>query len=141
MLTIRFARIGKRRQPFFRIIISEKGRDTKGTYLELLGHYDPRTKNATLKNDRIQHWLSKGAQTSASVFNLLLKHKLVDGDKRRSVFVTTKRKASIEETKAKEVAANEAAQAAAKAKEAEAAVASTEEAEAKPEEKTEEASA
>lgn len=101
MLTIRFARIGKRRQPFFRIIVSEKARDTKGTYLELLGNYNPRTKEVTFKNDRIQHWLGRGAQASASVFNLFVQHKIIAGDKRRAVFLTTKRKTAIEEEKAK----------------------------------------
>src|SRR5438093_1412452 len=85
MLTIRFSRIGKRKHPFYRIIISEKTKDTQATYHELLGHYNPHTKVASFKGDRIQHWVKMGATMSDSVYNLLLNHKVIDGDKKRSV--------------------------------------------------------
>lgn len=98
MLTIRFSRIGKRKNPFYRIIISEKQRDTHDRYLELLGHYDPRTKVVSLKADRITHWIRTGATMSNSVFNLLVKHKVIQSDeKRKSVAISKKRKAEIVE--------------------------------------------
>lgn len=98
MLTIRFSRIGKRKNPFYRIIISEKQRDTHDRYLELLGHYDPRTKEVSLKADRIVHWIGKGATTSNSVFNLLVKHKIIQSDtKRKSVAISKKRASAIAE--------------------------------------------
>jgi small subunit ribosomal protein S16 len=93
MLTIRFSRIGKKRKPFYRIIISEKQKDTKGKYLELLGHYNPHTKETVLKVDRIKHWIGVGAGMSDSIFNLLVNHKVVESDtKRRSVFISKKRR-------------------------------------------------
>ncbi|OGY92087.1 MAG: 30S ribosomal protein S16 [Candidatus Komeilibacteria bacterium RIFCSPLOWO2_01_FULL_52_15] len=107
MLTIRFARIGTRKKPFFRIIISEKSKDTQGQYLELLGHYNPRTKEVTLKTDRITYWLGLGATASNSVYNLLVNQKIVHADKkRRSVHISKKRAAKLEE--AKKAAAPEA---------------------------------
>ncbi len=93
MLTIRFSRIGKRKKPFFRIIISEKHKDTHGHYLELLGHYNPHTKDAVFKKDRILYWIQKGATLSNSVFNLLVAHKVIESAaKRKSVYISGKRK-------------------------------------------------
>ncbi|MBI4090876.1 MAG: 30S ribosomal protein S16 [Candidatus Komeilibacteria bacterium] len=110
MLTIRFSRIGKRKNPFYRIIISEKQRDTHDRYLELLGHYDPRTKEISLKADRITHWIRMGATLSNSVFNLLVQHKVIQSDtKRKSVAISGRRKAAIaEKDKAPEVPKAEA---------------------------------
>lgn len=107
MLTIRFSRIGKRKKPFFRVIVSEKQKDTQGHYLELLGHYNPHTKEAFLKADRISHWLTAGAGVSDTVYNLLVKHKIIESDaKRKVVHISGKRKAKLaEKAKEKEAAA------------------------------------
>lgn len=63
------------------MIISEKTKDTIGDYLEVLGTYDPHTNKANLKTDRIQYWISKGAQASGVIHNLLISHKIITGDK------------------------------------------------------------
>lgn len=81
MLTIRLSRVGKKKHATFRVIVSEKTKDTKGTYLELLGNYDPHTNRAVLKADRIQYWMSKGASTSGTVHNLLVTEKVITGEK------------------------------------------------------------
>ncbi|MFA6098974.1 MAG: 30S ribosomal protein S16 [Patescibacteria group bacterium] len=81
MLIIRLARFGKKKHSLFRVIISEKLRDTRGSYLELLGNYNPHTNKAVLKDERIKYWLSKGAQTSGTIHNLLLDHKIIEGKK------------------------------------------------------------
>jgi small subunit ribosomal protein S16 len=101
MLMIRLSRIGKKKQPTFRLIVSEKTKDPWGDYLELLGNYNPRTKAMNLKEDRIKHWLEKGAQPSDTVQNLLIKAGLSQGAKKKSVYLTKKRKAKIEGKKAK----------------------------------------
>src|SRR3989344_3588472 len=62
MLKIRLARIGKKKQPLYRIIVSESSRDTYGKFLELLGHYNPFSKVCEVKKDRIEYWISKGAK-------------------------------------------------------------------------------
>lgn len=83
MLRIRFARHGKKNHATYRIIVSERAWDTKGRYVELLGSVDPHTHPATvaLKADRIKHWLSKGAQPSGTVQNLLIEQKIMEGKK------------------------------------------------------------
>jgi small subunit ribosomal protein S16 len=81
MLTIRLSRVGKKKQATFRVIVSEKTKDTIGDYLELLGYYNPHTNTAELKEDRIKYWISKGAQTSGTVHNLLVGKKIITGDK------------------------------------------------------------
>lgn len=106
MLTIRFTRIGKRKHPQYRVIISEKQRDTRDRFLELLGHYNPHTKEAVLKADRIKHWVSKGATTSATVFNLLVSKGILSGAKRRVVRISKKRSAALAEKRKGEGAAS-----------------------------------
>jgi len=107
MLTIRLQRLGKKKHPTYRFIVSEKAKDTQSGALEILGNYDPvaKPKVIALKKDRIEYWISKGAQTSNTVHNLLLKEGIVKGEKKRSVFLSAKRKANIEETKNKETPA------------------------------------
>ena len=85
MLTIRLSRVGKKKQPSYRLIVSEKARDPWGKATEILGSYDPRTKKAVLVAERIAYWRSKGATVSDSVWNLLLKEKLVEGTSRNVV--------------------------------------------------------
>jgi small subunit ribosomal protein S16 len=60
MLTIRFSRVGKKSFPTYRLIISEKARDPYGKSLEILGSYNPHTKDLVAKADRIKYWISKG---------------------------------------------------------------------------------
>ena len=81
MLTIRLSRIGKKKNPLYRLIISEKARDPYGRSLEILGSYNPFTKVLSAKNDRINYWLSKGSGMSATVNNLLIDKGVIKGDK------------------------------------------------------------
>ena len=85
MLMIRLSRVGKIKQPTYRLIVSEKSKDTRGKYLEILGTYNPRSNPATVKFDaeRIKYWMSKGAQPSDTVHNLLVDQKIVDAQKRK----------------------------------------------------------
>ncbi len=79
---IRFQRIGRTNDPAFRIVVLEKARSPKaGSPLELVGTYNPKTKAVTLKEDRITYWISKGAQVSPSLHNLLLNKGVVTGKK------------------------------------------------------------
>jgi len=97
MLTIRLSRVGKRKQPIYRLIVSEKGRDPWGKVLEILGNYNPRSNPPQIdfKKDRITHWLSRGAQTSDTVWNMLNDMKLVEGAKRLKVKLSQRRKEKI----------------------------------------------
>lgn len=82
MLSIRLSRFGKKKQPIFRLVVLPKTKDPWGNYLENLGFYNPRTKEARLKADRINYWLAAGAQATNTVWNLLVKEKVVTGAKR-----------------------------------------------------------
>lgn len=99
MLTIKLARFGKAKEPTFRLILIEKSKDPKNSYLENLGSYDARKKQIQLKAERIKYWLSKGAQATTTVHNLLVEQKIVAASKLKKVRLTAKRKAKIAEKK------------------------------------------
>jgi small subunit ribosomal protein S16 len=82
MLTIRFNRTGKKNKAQFRIVVQEHTVAPGGRHVEVLGSHDPHSKKSVLKADRIKYWISKGAQTSDSVWNLLVKNGIVEGAKR-----------------------------------------------------------
>jgi small subunit ribosomal protein S16 len=97
MLTIRLSRVGKKKQPSYRLIVSEKSKDPWGKFVENLGTYNPLRNPAEVKFDteRIKYWMSKGAQTSDTVWNLFVEQKIVEGDKKLKVKLSKKRKAKI----------------------------------------------
>ncbi len=80
MLKIRFQRIGKKKQAYFRLVVTEHTQAAQGKYHELLGSYDPHKKVINIKSDRVQHWLTQGVTMSPTVNNLLVQHKLLEGD-------------------------------------------------------------
>lgn len=75
MLKIRLQRTGKRGQAYFRVIIVEHTKKPKGKFLELLGNYDPHKKEFKVNMERVNHWVSNGAQVSPTVNNLLVNYK------------------------------------------------------------------
>lgn len=83
MLTIRFNRVGKKNKPYFRIVLQEHTVAPGGRHVDVLGSYDPHMKKAVFKEEKIKYWISKGAQTSDTVHNLLVKNGIITGDKRR----------------------------------------------------------
>lgn len=78
---IKLSKIGKTNKKVFRLIISEKGRDPYGRALEILGAYNPYSKDLQVKGDRIKYWLSKGAGMTASINNLLVGKGIIEGKK------------------------------------------------------------
>jgi len=99
MLKIRLARIGKKHQPFYRIAVFESHKDPLGDYVEKLGHYNPKTKETKLNNERIKYWLDHGAQPSLTIHNLFVEHKIIDGKKVRVSRISKKRAKKIEQKK------------------------------------------
>lgn len=81
MLTIKLSKLGKKNKKVFRVIISEKGRDPFGNSLEILGSYDQYHKDLRVKADRINYWISKGAQMTPTINNLLVGHEIIEGKK------------------------------------------------------------
>lgn len=114
---IRFQRTGRKNDAAFRIAVLEKTAGPKaGKYVDLVGTYNPKTKAATLKPDAIKDWMSKGAQVSPSVHNLLVNQGVMEGAKSAKVVKQSELGKNIAKKKAEEeAAAAKAAEDAAKA--------------------------
>jgi small subunit ribosomal protein S16 len=75
LLRIRLTRIGAKKKPFYRVVVMEQRSNRDGSFVEILGHYNPKTNPplVELKMDRVRHWLACGAQPSDTVGSLLKK--------------------------------------------------------------------
>jgi small subunit ribosomal protein S16 len=118
MLTIRLSRTGKHKAPQYRIVVQDKMRDPWSPAIEILGHLNPRKtpSDLVLNKERAAYWLSKGAQTSGTVHNILVDQGLIKKDKKASVNISKKRtkkmgikKEADEKAKAEAIAKAEAA--------------------------------
>jgi small subunit ribosomal protein S16 len=82
MLVIRFFRTGKKNQPTFKIVVTDKRKPPKaGRFVEEVGFYNSLTKEKVLSADRIKYWLSVGAKPSDTVHNFLVSEKIIEGKK------------------------------------------------------------
>lgn len=76
MLVIRLARGGRSKYPVYRIVAAESSRAATGKFVEVLGHYNPHTKDLVIKKEETIKRLSHGAQPSNSVIRLLKQEKI-----------------------------------------------------------------
>ncbi|WP_324172309.1 30S ribosomal protein S16 [Sulfurimonas sp.] len=67
MTVIRLTRMGRKKQPFYRIAVTDSRKRRDGGWIELIGHYNPMTKVIVVDNERVDYWLSVGAQMSSRV--------------------------------------------------------------------------
>jgi small subunit ribosomal protein S16 len=76
MLAIRLRRAGSKKRPFFRVVVADARAARDSSFVEILGHYNPRSKPAVVSVDteRVAHWLKQGAQPSDSVRTLIARH-------------------------------------------------------------------
>ena len=76
MLKIRLARVGKKKQPAYRVVVADARSPRDGRYVEIVGHYNPLStpKVFQVDEDKVRDWLSKGAQPSEPVQRLLKSH-------------------------------------------------------------------
>jgi small subunit ribosomal protein S16 len=76
MLSIRMTRVGSKKKPYFRVVLSEARSGLQGDVIENLGTYNPRAKPAqvNVNKERVEHWVKNGARPSSSVRTLLAKH-------------------------------------------------------------------
>ncbi len=83
MLAIKLSRVGKKKQPSYRVLVLEKAKDPWGDYLENVGTYNPKAqpKVIRLNAERIKYWLSKGAQPTPTVWNLLVSQGIIEAKK------------------------------------------------------------
>ena len=73
MLAISLVRMGAKKSPFYRVVVKEKRSKRDGKYIENLGTYNPMTNPAeiNLKHERVQYWISVGAQPTETVASLI----------------------------------------------------------------------
>jgi len=82
MLSIRLQRTGAKSKPEFRVILTESHRAASKKFLEILGHYNPRSKEFGVKDqDRLNYWVAQNVAISPTVRNLLVEKKLIAGKK------------------------------------------------------------
>ncbi len=77
---IRLTRLGRKKQPFYRIIVADSEAKRDGRFLDIVGTYDPMQEPAMIKidNEKLQDWMGKGAQPTTTVKSLLKKAVTVD---------------------------------------------------------------
>jgi small subunit ribosomal protein S16 len=76
MVAIRLRRAGSKKRPFFRVVVTDSRAARDSSFVEILGHYNPRTKPAIVQvnKERVEHWIKQGAQPSDSVRTLIARH-------------------------------------------------------------------
>ena len=99
MLKIRLQRVGKKNAPSYRVVLAENTAPPQGKFQEILGFYNPRKKEKSFKKERIEHWLSKGAQLSPTVHNLLVDEKILTETKLKAWRPKRKKEKPGEESK------------------------------------------
>lgn len=72
MLKIRLSRIGKRNEPYFRVVVAQQRAPAKGKFVESLGFYNPQEKVFKIDEEKTKLWLSRGAKPSPTVHNKLV---------------------------------------------------------------------
>lgn len=75
---IRLKRMGRKKDPFYRMVVADERAPRDGRYIEELGYYNPLSKDLNLDNDKAREWLSKGAQPTDTARALLKKSGAID---------------------------------------------------------------
>ncbi|MEA2595735.1 MAG: small subunit ribosomal protein [Thermomicrobiales bacterium] len=80
MVKLRLRRMGAKKRPSYRIVATESNSPRDGRFIEAVGFYNPLTNPATitLKEDRVKHWLSVGAQPTDTVRDIFVRHGLME---------------------------------------------------------------
>jgi small subunit ribosomal protein S16 len=78
LLTIRLSRIGKKKKPYYRVVVTDQRRPRDGRFVEIVGTYNPLVKPAEVKlnADRIKYWLGCGARPSDTVLSFIKSQKI-----------------------------------------------------------------
>ena len=76
-VSIRLRREGTKNSPYYKVVVADKRSPRDGKFIEIIGAYDPKkpSHNSTLKIDRVEYWISKGAQPSDTVRSLIKQNK------------------------------------------------------------------
>jgi small subunit ribosomal protein S16 len=91
LLKIRLRRTGAKKQPSYRVVVAESTAPRDGTFLEILGHYNPLTEPTTFEVDeaRVRQWISRGATPSDRVARLLSKRGIIEAPASSGAAATT----------------------------------------------------
>ena len=76
-VAIRLRREGALNRPYYKVVVADKRSPRDGKFIEMIGTYDPKKPghNSTIKLDRVEYWISKGAQPSDTVRSLIKRNK------------------------------------------------------------------
>jgi small subunit ribosomal protein S16 len=96
MVKIRLTRTGRKHLASYRIVISPAREKRESKFIEHVGSYSPHTKELTLNKERVEYWLSQGAQPTETVKGFLIKEKILAKPKKKAVFKAKAGKKSIE---------------------------------------------
>jgi len=107
-VSIRLRREGAKNRPYYKVVVADSRSPRDGKFIEIIGTYDPKKTglNSTLKLDRVEHWISKGAQPSDTVRSLIKKTRKVASDTPVTEGVDGKETHETEETPAAEAVAS-----------------------------------
>lgn len=99
-VAIRLRREGALNRPYFKVVVADKRSPRDGKFIEIVGTYDPKKRgmNSTLKLDRIEHWISKGAQPSDTVRSLIKKNKNPEAAAKKATAMEAKKAAKPKAT-------------------------------------------
>lgn len=94
MLKIKLKRTGKKGEPHYRVVVAESTTKRSGGAVEEIGYYNPRNKPTTfnIEKDRVEYWLSKGAQPTETVYHYLVKSGMLKAKKKGSTLSKGKKK-------------------------------------------------
>src|SRR5437764_891487 len=97
-VAIRLRREGALNRPYFKVVVTDTRSPRDGKFIEIVGTYDPKKagQNSTLKLDRIEHWISKGAQPSDTVRSLVKKIKDPEAAAKKAAAAAAKKAAAAQ---------------------------------------------
>jgi small subunit ribosomal protein S16 len=118
MLMMRLQRVGRKNDPSYRIVVTDKRTGVKSDkHVDRLGSYNPKMNHIQLDTEKAKEWLAKGVQPSDTMHNLLVSQKVIEGKKKN---VLPKKSPIIDEEALKKAEEEAAAKAEAEKAEAEA---------------------
>src|SRR3982074_506919 len=95
-VTIRLRREGARNRPYYKVVVADSRSPREGKFIEIIGTYDPKKPdhNSTLKLDRAEYWIARGAQPSDTVRCLIKKNKDPEAAAKKAAAVAAKKTAT-----------------------------------------------
>jgi small subunit ribosomal protein S16 len=95
-VSIRLRREGALNRPYYKVVVADSRSPREGKFIEIIGTYDPKKpgQNSTLKLDRIEHWIARGAQPSDTVRRLIKKNKNPEAAAKKDAAAAAKKAAA-----------------------------------------------